>query len=80
MQEGAKVATEDEHRMSGNHRQTSLDPLPHGVAMDAEQPGGLFYGVVPVDLREPVVRGLRHGLTGRSLSALWASREPRIDV
>ena len=61
MQEGAKLATKDEQRMSCNDWQTALDPLAHRVAVKAKHPSRLLDGVVPMDCCEPVIGSLRHG-------------------
>jgi hypothetical protein len=80
-QKSPQVATKHQHWMSRDGWQAGLDPLPHGVAMDTEEPGSLFDGVVPVDLRELVIQSPRHdssrpGVTSAPL-ALPAMRQHR---
>lgn len=43
-------------------RQAPLDPLAHGVPVNAEASGDLFHRVAAVGLDEPVIR-VAHGLT-----------------
>ena len=63
VEEGAKIAAEDQHRspvVAG--RESALHPVPHGVPVNPKQARDLFHAVVPVDLGKARVRvALTHG-------------------